>query len=178
MSNNQQLRDQYEQCKPKYKNLKDAVVHILKKEIGKRDIPYSDIDGRVKTFESFQKKVEDKEYKKPFEETEDICGLRIVCLFPADLHKIGNLIEETFYIIKKEDKIFDNPPESFGYMSIHYIAILHESYKGAHYDDLKNLKFEIQLRTIAAHAWCSVSHHLDYKNPAAVTKKIRTVNAK
>ena len=35
------------------------------------------------------------------------------------------------------------------------------------------MKFEIQLRTIAAHAWCSVSHHMDYKNPAAVPSNLR-----
>jgi len=168
-----QIRNQYEQLKPQYDRLREVVIFILKEIIQKGNIPYDEIYGRVKSLKSFQDKIDRNEYTNPFEEITDICGVRVICLFPSDLPRIANIIENNFSIIVKDDKISAKPSESFGYLSIHYIATIHPSYSGAHYNGLKEMKFEIQLRTIAAHAWCTISHHLDYKQPNAVPPELK-----
>lgn len=168
-----QIRAQYEKRKSHYERLKEEVIFILKKRIDDENILYEDIYGRVKNLESLQDKVNRKELTELFDEVSDICGVRIICLFPSDLHRIGEIIEDTFVINHKDDKISAKPAESFGYLSIHYIATLLPSYSGERYDDLKKTQFEIQLRTIAAHAWCTISHHLDYKNPNAVPSELQ-----
>jgi putative GTP pyrophosphokinase len=173
MPNIEQLRKLYDQYKDRYNKLKDEVIYILKETIQANNIPYSEIDGRVKEFESFLDKIERKECDNPFEEITDICGVRVICLFPSDQNRIEKLIEDSFKTVGKEDKLSEKPVESFGYMSIHYKSTLLDTYSGPRYADIKNLTFEIQLRTIATHAWCSISHHLDYKNPEAVPSKLR-----
>jgi len=167
------LNNDYEQKKSLYEKLKDEVIFILNQKIREQDVPFEDIYGRLKSIESLQDKINRKECTNPFDEISDICGARVICLFPSDLHLIGNVIETNFSILDKDDKISTKPTESFGYLSIHYIATLHPSYIGPRYDDIKDIRFEIQLRTIAAHAWCTISHHLDYKHPNAVPSNLQ-----
>ena len=45
---------------------------------------------------------------------------------------------------------------SFGYNSLHYICYLREG-------DLKDIPFELQMRTILQHAWSAMEHDIGYK---------------
>lgn len=56
---------------------------------------------------------------------------------------------------------------------MHYICSLPQSFCGPRYDELKDLFFEIQLRTIAMHAWSTISHYLDYKSPHSIPTNLR-----
>ena len=61
----------------------------------------------------------------------------------------------------------------FGYMSDHYIVKLGKECSGPRYDEIKQLKCEIQVRTILMDAWDSVSHHLDYKQEIDIPSQFR-----
>jgi putative GTP pyrophosphokinase len=65
-------------------------------------------------------------------------------------------------------------------MSIHYIATLKESFSGPRYDNIKDISFEIQIRTISMHAWAAISHHLEYKGewdvPAHLKKSLNALS--
>lgn len=165
---NQEIEREYNTRRDQFNRLKDEVIFILKKEIEACQVPYDAIYGRVKELSSLQKKVERNDYKEPFQELYDICGIRVICLFPSHLEKLDKAIRKNFDVKDIGNKISSKPAESFGYLSIHYKALLPKSYSGPRYDELKGIKFEIQLRTIAAHAWCAISHHLDYKHPNAI----------
>lgn len=158
--------NQYSDLVPTWETLKSVVIDILKVKIDSTMLS-EDIYGRVKDYGSIKLKI-DRNDLSPTDEINDMCGIRIICLFLSDLYKICTIIEDNFTVIIKDDKIADKPDESFGYLGIHYIAKIPSSYTGPHYNDLKDFEFEIQLRTIAMHAWCSVSHRLVYKNPNAV----------
>ena len=164
----QEAEREYNTRKDQYKRLKDEVIFILERALTDSNIPYDAIYGRVKNLASLQKKIEQNDIKEPFQEINDICGIRIICLFPSHLENIDGVIKENFDVKDIDNKISSKPAESFGYLSVHYKAILPKSCSGPRYDDLKAVKFEIQLRTIAAHAWCAISHHLDYKHPNAI----------
>ncbi len=164
----QEVEREYNTRQDQYKRLKDEVIFILERALKDRNIHYDSIYGRVKDFASLQKKIERNETKEPFQEIHDICGIRVICLFPSHLKLIDGVIKENFEVKEIDNKISSKPAESFGYLSVHYKAILPKSCSGLRYDDLKEVKFEIQLRTIAAHAWCAISHHLDYKHPNAI----------
>lgn len=73
----------------------------------------------------------------------------------------------------KDDKVASKLQDQFGYLSVHYVCKLRESYVGPRYDDIKGLRFEVQLRTIAMHAWATISHYLDYKSPQAIPTELR-----
>ena len=168
-----EVEREYNTRSEQYKRLKDEVIFILKKALQEKAIPYDAMYGRVKELESLKNKIRQNDNKEPFKEIYDICGVRVVCLFPSHIEQIDKIIANNFNVQIKDDKIHSKPAESFGYLSVHYKAILSDSCSGPRYDDLKLLKFEIQLRTIAAHAWCAISHHLDYKHPNAVPASLQ-----
>lgn len=166
------LRKEYENRSEVYKRLKDEVIYILARELKSQKVAIHEISGRVKLFDSFIDKARRQESDKPFETILDICGVRIICLFLSDLQRIGEIIEARFTIHEKDDKIYTKP-DAFGYLSVHYIGSLPATVSGPRYDDLKGLKFEIQLRTIAMHSWATISHYLDYKSPLAIPSDLR-----
>lgn len=167
------LRREYEQISEKCERLKNEIKFILERELQSRQIPYHDINGRVKSFDSFINKARQQESATPLETVTDICGIRVICLFLSDLKRIGEIVESIFTIHIKDDKIYTKPEDAFGYLSVHYVGSLPPTVSGPRYDDLKELKFEIQLRTIAMHAWATVSHYLNYKSPLAIPSDLR-----
>ncbi len=167
------LHREYEQRSERYERLKDEITYTLEQKLKSQQIPIHEITGRVKPFDSFIDKARRQESDAPFETILDICGVRVICLFLSDLQRIGEIVESRFAIHIKDDKIYTKAEEAFGYLSIHYVGSLLPSFSGPRYDDLKELKFEIQLRTIAMHAWATVSHYLDYKSPLAVPSDLR-----
>ncbi|MCY6483892.1 hypothetical protein OW763_05965 [Clostridium aestuarii] len=167
------IKKQYQLRYKKFECLKDEIIYMLKKELEKQNIPYHTIEGRVKTYDSFVDKINRKEIKQPFEKIFDLCGVRVICLFLSDVYKIGQIIEKIIDIHKKDDKINDTQKDSFGYLSVHYICSLPSHFNGPRYDDIKNLKFEIQIRTIAMNAWATISHYLDYKSSNAIPSSLK-----
>jgi ppGpp synthetase/RelA/SpoT-type nucleotidyltranferase len=167
------VKDQYDRLAPRYHNLKDELVYILKNEMECRGILIHLIDGRVKKIDSLVAKADRQNSEKPFDTVSDICGVRVICLFRSDLSRIGEAIEETFEMVSKDDKILGKPDEEFGYFPIHYVGKLPQRFSGPRYDGIKELKFEVQVRTIAMHAWDTISHYLNYKTPSAIPSDLR-----
>jgi putative GTP pyrophosphokinase len=167
------LRKQYEQIVSKLNNLKDEVIYILKKEIESHNIPIHMIDGRIKEYNSLIAKAKRQDIQNPLEDIDDICGIRIICLFLSDLTRIGDIIDKSLEVLRKDDKLTSKSEDQFGYMSIHYVCKVPGSYVGPRYDDIKKFCFEIQIRTIAMHAWDTISHYLDYKSPQTIPSDIR-----
>jgi len=75
--------------------------------------------------------------------------------------------------LSEDNKISDYEISSFGYLSVHSVAAIKKEYSGPRYDQILDLPFEIQVRTIAMHAWATVSHYLDYKAEMDVPKDLR-----
>lgn len=157
----------------KYELLCQEIGYILKTELNKQKIDYSSVTFRRKTLKSFLEKIQRKNYNKPFEEITDLAGARIVFLYIKDFSRIERLIKKTFEVIEKVDKLNEKKLDQFGYGAIHFIVKLSPKYKGARYDDLKNLFCEIQVRTILQDAWAIVDHHLIYKSEDDVPVHLR-----
>lgn len=153
--------------------MKKKSKKIIEYGIKKKKIKYHAVTSRIKTLESLNNKIEEKQIKKPFFEVQDIIGIRIVCLFLSQIPEIENLLQDCFKIISKDNKIDDCDDSTFGYMSVHYIAKIKTKFKGTHYEKILNIPFEIQIRTISMDTWASISHHLDYKTPEAVPSNLK-----
>jgi ppGpp synthetase/RelA/SpoT-type nucleotidyltranferase len=170
------IKKEYSKRKDKYERLKNEVIYIIKEELEAANIPYHMLEGRVKPLDSLLAKAQRQTTGQnitDIDEIVDICGVRVICLFLSDVEKIGKIIEEKFSIESKDDKVLSKPQEEFGYLSVHYIGKLPSSFCGTRYDEIKNLRFEIQLRTIAMHVWSTISHYLDYKSPHSVPSHLR-----
>lgn len=166
------IRNYYENIE-RYKVLSEEVHYIIKKSIDTNRIEIASISSRGKSLESFCEKIHRKHYKDPFQSITDFAGVRIVFLYEKDRKSIETLIERTFEIIEKVDKVQTSEEDRFGYGALHYIVKLKGDYFGERYDDIKNLCCEIQVRTILQDAWALVAHHLSYKQESDVPKHLR-----
>lgn len=171
-----QLKTEYEERTPLYQDLVKEVLFTLATALEKAKIKVHSLADRetvTKTFESFFDKVVRKEIMTNyFEAVEDIAGVRVICLYRSDLEQLKKLIHASFQVIES-DTSRTRTDAPFGYESDHYIVKLSKECKGPRYDDVKNLKCEIQIRTILMDAWASVSHHLDYKQKVDIPQDLR-----
>jgi putative GTP pyrophosphokinase len=163
---------QYQKQYKTWENLRDEAVFIIEHGLQKRNIKYHAIHKRIKTLKSSLERAQRQERNDPFSLT-DMVGIRIVCLFLSDLEKVGTAITEIFDILSQDDKIEGQEVALFGYMSVHFILRLKGSYSGPRYDSVKEIGFELQVRTIAMDAWAATSHYLDYKSEQDVPKALR-----
>lgn len=170
------LKSEYSKRRGGYGKLKTEIIYVLEEKLKAANIPYHMIDGRIKELDSVitkaQRDVPEQEFRD-IDEIVDICGVRIICLFLSDIEKIENLIADSFDIESKDNKILSKAESEFGYLSAHYVGKLPSNCSGPRYNDIKDLRFEIQLRTIAMHSWATISHYLDYKSPNSIPSELR-----
>jgi len=165
--------DDYLQREKQYARLAAEVEFGLEAITKSEGIKTHSITSRVKELQSLIEKCRQKEIDDPINGVDDLVGIRVVVLFLSDLPRLDEVIRKTFDIRESDDKIMGSDPSSFGYMSIHYIGILKDEHAGPRYDDLKEIRFEIQARTIGMDAWANVSHYLDYKGESSVPEELK-----
>lgn len=125
--------------------------------------PIESIKTRIKSFESIIGKVEryglDPSLESIEEHMNDIAGARVICSFIDDIYTIADsfLNQDDVTLIEKKDYI-KNPKPS-GYRSLHLIV----SVPIFLLDEKREVKVEVQLRTIAMDFWASLEHKLRYK---------------
>ncbi len=101
------------------------------------------------------------------ENINDVAGVRIICAFPSEISMLAEafLRQDDVELIQKKDYI--SSPKPSGYRSLHLIVavpiFLH--------DQKKQMKVEVQLRTLAMDWWASLEHKLCYKKSAPMTER-------
>lgn len=161
------LKSEFDKKGILYKALGDLIKLYIYEGLTSRKIPFTDIQFRVKTFNSFISKMKKKEYfDNPYEKIQDLCGVRIICTFKEDMEVVSNIVSQIFVATLPEDKEQDDNSRLVGYRGIHQIVQLKEDIcnSNSFYEKLKGLKAEIQIRTIAQHSWSEISHKLNYKD--------------
>lgn len=125
--------------------------------------PIESIKSRVKSPESLAKKLKKKQLSFSVdviqENIKDIAGVRVICSFPEDIYMLADclLSQDDITLIEKKDYI--KHPKKSGYRSLHLIIEVPIFLKNGK----KNIKVEVQLRTIAMDFWASLEHKLRYK---------------
>jgi ppGpp synthetase/RelA/SpoT-type nucleotidyltranferase len=168
---------------PLCKRLRQVAIGLIEECLARERIKVDAITGRTKSFESFLDKIQ--RTQKPYREIHDLVGLRVVCLFRSDIERVGQLICREFLSLPGlEDNKFDTKPvETFGYLDRKFIVKLHPNFTGnwREYLGIRDLPFEIQIKTIGMHAWASVSHYIDYKTdeeiPRALERDFQALSA-
>ena len=89
----------------------------------------------------------------------DIAGVRAICAFESDAYHLAQMLlkHQDISLLHKKDFIA-NPKES-GYRSLHLIISV-PIYLAA---GKRDVKVEVQLRTISMDFWASIEHELRYK---------------
>ncbi len=127
-------------------------------------------EARAKSLLSFANKIIQKDkYKNPIRDVTDLCGARIVVHFERQVKKVGDFIKENFEIDEANSLDLRSRLQvnEFGYRSIHYIVTPRkDEILGIAVDrKFRELKAEIQVRTLAEHIWADISHDRIYKTP-------------
>jgi putative GTP pyrophosphokinase len=169
----EKIRNEYIGKLKKIDFLIDQVKFVLNQGIDRNKIKIHSITDRIKSIDSFLKKMRRENIEDPFNDIHDLIGLRVICLFLSDLELVGAIIEKEFNIFQKDDKVNNGSEETPGYTSIRYTAKLKESIHFAEYKDLNNYPFEIQVRTIVQDAWASTSHYLRDKQDSSLSPSLK-----
>lgn len=177
------IKKQYFEAVTKYRKLAENIVDALKILLDEAQVSYLAIDYRIKSFDSFLKKIERKNYSNPFDQMEDICGVRIICYYRSDIERICSVINREFDILESQDKEALLEENQFGYRSYHFIVMVRKAWLAApNYKGLDNLKAEIQIRTNLMHTWAEIEHKLEYKKdddiPTKFKRKFSRISAK
>lgn len=125
--------------------------------------PIETIKTRLKTTDSIVKKLAKRDLPLTVESIEknlnDIAGIRVICSFPEDIYVLADCLlqQDDIKLIQVKDYIKNPKPN--GYRSLHLIVEIPIFLK----DKKKNMRVEVQLRTIAMDFWASLDHKLSYK---------------
>lgn len=132
--------------------------------------PIEDIQHRVKSIESIQKKME--RLKAPMtpasimKNLNDIAGVRVICPFKKDVYRIADflLMQDDITLVRCKDYIKNPKPN--GYRSLHLILMVEVSFS----ERKAKVPVEVQLRTIAMNFWASLEHQIRYKKSFLYTE--------
>lgn len=161
-----------------FDDLRIEVDKELANKISAVPLKTHDHRSRVKKRSSFREKIykrsdTDKAYTDPLSQMHDIVGIRVTCLFLDDLDVVDRVIFGLFEDVQKDDKVKNSFADEFGYRSVHYDCHLPASYAGPHYEEIKTITFEVQVRTILQDAWAVVEHTLGYKGTTSIPDESR-----
>lgn len=137
------------------------------------------LEGRVKTWESIQEKLERKSIGlKAVTDLDDLVGVRAILLFHSELSRADALIRSTFEVLQHENTGDRLAESQFGYQSRHYAIKLPKAWLAIPtLRGLGDFNIEVQVRTLAQHVWAAASHKLQYKHEKSVPPPVlRTIN--
>ena len=96
----------------------------------------------------------------------DLLGIRVICIYESDILRVREIIKNNFLVIDVTDKsnALETHDNQFGYKGLHLDVKLSETrLQLPEYKSFRDLKFEIQVRSIVQDAWSEVDHKLKYK---------------
>jgi ppGpp synthetase/RelA/SpoT-type nucleotidyltranferase len=154
----EELLDAYRNELPQLEQLAEQASDLLQAALREQNIQLNTFERRIKTEESLAGKLEKKGYKyKTLNDVTDVVGIRVVTYYTDDVDKVAVIAKNIFDIDWKNsvDKR-KHQLNSFGYLSLHYICYLKKG-------PLRNIPFEIQMRTALQHVWSAIEHDIGYK---------------
>ena len=98
------------------------------------------------------------------EHLNDVAGIRVICSFVDDIYAVANMLisQDDVTVIAVKDYIKNPKPN--GYRSYHLIVEIPVFFS----DEKRNMRVEVQIRTIAMDFWASLDHQLKYKKDLGV----------
>ena len=125
--------------------------------------PISSIKSRLKSPDSIFNKLKKLNVEPTVENIEktlnDVAGVRVICNFEDDVYMLAQslLMQDDISLIIKKDYI--DAPKPNGYRSLHLIVSVPIFLQY----EKREMKVEIQIRTLAMDCWATIEHQLRYK---------------
>ena len=125
--------------------------------------PISSITSRLKSSTSIMEKL--ARLNVPFsvdnvnEHLHDVAGIRVICSYVDDIYRLAHALAKQDDITVLNFKDYIKNPKPNGYRSYHMIVSVPVFFS----DQTRDMKVEVQIRTIAMDFWASLEHQLKYK---------------
>ena len=156
----------------KAKIMNDEFVHRY------RYNPIEHIKSRLKTADSIVRKLQQDGYEVTIDnmnaKLSDIAGVRIICSFTSDIYQIADTFgrQEDITVLYVKDYIKNPKPN--GYKSYHMVVSVPIFLSNCRRD----MKVEVQIRSVAMDFWASLEHKIAYKfegdAPEGLLKDLKT----
>ncbi|MDB4921220.1 hypothetical protein [Mucilaginibacter sp.] len=178
MNNQIEIEKHIEEFKIKqelYKQFAEEIAKFLKVKIENKNVKDFSVKHRPKDLKSFAGKIKRKEYADPLNDITDLAGVRIIVCYIDQIRIIEEIISNEFLIDTERsiDKSKFLKPDTFGYLSVHYIVSISAQKKSdLSWSRFSGLLAEVQLRTNLQDSWAIVSHTL-YKNENDVPDSLK-----
>ena len=167
------ILDDFRKTRSTYVELGEIVHDKLKALADGSGTLVMGLEHRVKEEKSLEGKLyRSGDWYQKLDDLTDLVGARVILYFSDDVDKIGKLVEQEFDIDEENssDKRALLDPDTFGYLSLHYICSLP---KGRGYrEELCNIRFEVQIRSMLQHAWAQINHDMGYKSRFGVPRTV------
>ncbi|NIK77341.1 putative GTP pyrophosphokinase [Paenibacillus castaneae] len=154
-----------EELKVKFKTMR------VELKIREAYAPIEFVTGRVKRISSILEKA--KRLNVPSHQLdtgiEDIAGIRIMCQFVDDIHRVASLIRSRRDLTLVYEKDYITHFKDSGYRSYHMIV----EYPVQTALGYKIVLAEIQIRTLAMNFWATIEHSLNYKFKESLPEDVR-----
>ncbi len=167
----EELMQQFRALLPSLKKIEKQAYNKVKKALDEQGIYVTAIEHRVKSESSLAGKLLLKGTKyHSINDITDLVGFRIITFYSDDVDKVAIIAKKMFEIDWKEsvDKRKLHELNSFGYNSLHYICRLRTKDPV-----LKNVRFELQMRTALQHVWSTIEHDTGYKGNVKILDEHR-----
>ncbi len=134
--------------------------------------PISSIETRLKSQTSILEKMARLGIAPSRENIEnnlnDIAGIRVICSYIDDIYFLADALtkQDDIKLIKRKDYISNPKPN--GYRSLHLIVSVPIFFA----ESSKEVKAEVQIRTIAMDFWASLEHQIKYKKNVKNADKV------
>ena len=125
--------------------------------------PISSIQTRLKSSSSIIEKMIRKGIPFSIENLEeqihDLAGIRVICSYMDDIYALADALTGQDDITLVEQKDYIKTPKPNGYRSLHLIVSVPVFFS----QQKRQIKVEVQIRTIAMDFWASLEHQMKYK---------------
>ena len=134
--------------------------------------PIEFIESRLKRPSSIARKLQKSGLEVTVENMtkhlSDIAGIRVLCAYIDDIYEIARMLahQKDVEIITVKDYI--KHPKDNGYRSYHMIVEIPVYFS----DDVRPVRCEIQIRTIAMDFWATLDHDMQYKKQVEDAEQI------
>ena len=133
------------------------------------------VTGRAKHPLSLLKKLRSEGYTNPADEVTDQVAVRVITYYDDHVKPVVQRLSERFEVKPGESKDLSDrlPLRAFGYRSYHLVvrAAL-DALAGSQAQALRGLWFEVQVRSVLAHAWAEIEHEVVYKSGSAMPDEL------
>jgi ppGpp synthetase/RelA/SpoT-type nucleotidyltranferase len=166
-----------ESNRPLYEKAASEIIALLAPLLQEENRQIVGLKSRVKSKNSLKEKIIRRELYKQFTDPKrilvsisDVLGILAECRFTSDEVKVYTRLKENFFLMT-EDGLFYDPaiPNLYLWLNIPQPQMQKNGYEvfrvdGIYVKDAKQIRFELQIKSMVNSFWSEIEHEIIYKN--------------